>query len=335
LIGSGPWIFEEWIPEQILRLKRNPEYWEQPLPYGDEWQGVTITDLQTGQAAFRTGQVLHNRTNDQITRLLRGSVPDLQIAEAKLFGAASGDRLWMSPLKDFTRDQRVRQALGMLFDRPAIIRDVLFGTGWITSGLFLPSFDWHLPESELNQWLAFDVQKARQLFQAAGVDPNSWKPVLDFGIPTPDSTNPTSEAYASTLKQVGIDATLKVVDKVEITDKIWLRADTEFCVCNKPTFSGTNGELNVFYHSNGRFAAPYKQLGDTQLDQLIEQQAAELDPERRRSILANVQRRVLETAIATPVYSRTNTEAVHPKLRDWKNNPQDYYTRNGAAWLAS
>ncbi len=117
LIGTGPWIFEEWVPEQVTTLKRNPEYVLSPMPYADEWQMLTITDLQTGQAAFRTGQVLNNRTNDQITRLLRQGVPDMQIVEGKLMGAASGDRLWMSPATGPTRDARVRQALGKLFDR--------------------------------------------------------------------------------------------------------------------------------------------------------------------------------------------------------------------------
>jgi peptide/nickel transport system substrate-binding protein len=121
LIGTGPWMFEQWLPEQVVKLKRNPNYFMGPMPYGDEWQLLTIPDLQTGQAAFRTGQVLNNRTNDQITRILKQGVPNLQIVEGRLLGAASGDRLWMSPQTGPTRDVRVRQGLGKLFNRQQLI----------------------------------------------------------------------------------------------------------------------------------------------------------------------------------------------------------------------
>ncbi len=186
----------------------------------------------------------------------------------------------------------------------------------------------------MNKYVSYNVQEARQLFQAAGFDPVSWKPVLDSGIPTADSTDPTTEVYISTLKQIGIDATVHKVDKVEITDKIWLNATTEFCICNKPTFSGTNGELLIFYHSSGRFAAPYKQLADTQLDSLIDRQATTLDAEEREAILEDVQRKVLETAIVVPIYSRTNTEAIQPKLRGYQNDPNEPH-RYAEAWFAA
>jgi ABC-type transport system substrate-binding protein len=240
----------------------------------------------------------------------------------------------MSPLIGPTKDQRVRQALGKLFDRPALIRDVLFGAGWVSTGIFLPGLDWHMSEADINKVVGYNVTEAKQLFSAAGFDPASWKPVLDSGIPTPTSTDPTTEVYISTLKQAGIDATVHKVDKVEITDKIWLRADTEFCICNKPTFSGANGELYFFYHSSGRFAAPYKQLGDAQLDRLIDSQAAELRSEQRKAILMDVQKRILETAIVMPIYSRTNGEAIQPKLRGYQNDPNEPH-RYAEAWFAA
>ncbi len=109
VVGSGPWIMTEWVHNQILKLRRKPDYFLQPFPYADEFHMVTVTDAQTGQAAFRTGQVLNNLTNDQITDLLRQSVPDLQLADEKLLGAAAGDRLWMNPTKSPVNDVRVRQ----------------------------------------------------------------------------------------------------------------------------------------------------------------------------------------------------------------------------------
>jgi ABC-type transport system substrate-binding protein len=194
--------------------------------------------------------------------------------------------------------------------------------------------DWHMTEADINRYVGYSVQEARQLFQAAGFDPASWRPTLDSGIPTADSTDPTTEVYVAALQGVGIQATVHKVDKVEITDKIWLRADTEFCICNKPTFSGANGELYFFYHSTGRFAAPYKQLADRTLDELIDKQAVTLNAEERKAILMEVQKKILETAVVVPVYSRTNAEAIQPKLRGYQNDPNEPH-RYAEAWLTA
>lgn len=333
IIGSGPWIFEEWAPDQVTKMRRNPEYFMQGLPYFDAFQRITIPDTQTLQAAFRTGQVLNvPTTNDQINRLLKSGVPDLQERDAKLTGGAGGERLWYSPIKSPTNDVRVRQALGMIIDREALIRDVLFNNGWINAGVYVDSEDAVLPKADLDRYLKYDVQGAKQLLQAAGLDPSSWKPTMDGGIPS-DTNRNTVDFYVAQLKQVGIDATLHVVDKVEITDKIWLQGTTEFCVCNKPTINGTNGELYTFYHSSGRFAALYKQLGDTRLDQLIDQQATTLDREQRKSILHEVQRRILETAVVTPIWSGRGMTVLAGKLRDYANDSLEGH-RFAEAWLA-
>jgi peptide/nickel transport system substrate-binding protein len=323
----------EWTHNQILKHRRKPDYFMQPFPYADEFHMVTIPDVQTAQAAFRTGQVMNNLTNEQITDLLKQSVADLQIADEKLLGAASGDRLWMNPTRAPVSDVRVRQGLGLLYDRQNVIKNVLFGDGWITSGVFMPVEDWHLTFEQMSEWLAYDPQKARQLFDAAGFDTGSWKPMLDAGIPGgTNGTVPGAEAYVASLRGVGIEATINIVDKTEIVDQVWRQARTEFCVCNKPTFSGTNGELYVFYHSTGNLAEPYRLLADEELDRLIDQQAAELDTERRQEILADLQRRIVETAVASPLFSRLGTTAVQPYVRNYKHDTEDVHRFSGV-WL--
>ncbi len=317
-IGSGPWILGNWVHNQILEHRRNPDYFLSPLPYADVLQVITVPDQNTAQAAFRTGQVLNIQANKQVEQIMRSSVPDLQTQTSELIGATAGDRLWFNPTKAPVNDERVRQALGMLFDRKAIIDQVVFGDGWVTAGIFMPAFDWHLTEADLNEYLAFDPQRARQLFQAAGFDPRSWKPVLDAGIPGGTGTVEDAEFYLSALRDVGIEAQINIVDKTEIVEHVWQQARTDFCVCNKPTFNGTNGEIFAFYHSGGIFAEPYRLLADTEFDRMIQQQAGELDPEARKAILLDVQRRVLKTAVAVPVFSRTNPIALQPHVRGYK-----------------
>lgn len=34
-IGTGPWLFKEWVRGSHIRFDRNPEYWDAPKPYAD------------------------------------------------------------------------------------------------------------------------------------------------------------------------------------------------------------------------------------------------------------------------------------------------------------
>lgn len=332
-IGTGPWIFEQWLPEQVLRLRRNPDYFLQGLPYADAFERRIIPDPQTRQAAFRTGQLLEIDTNGQITKLLRQSVPDLYVQDQKLMEVISFIPLIASPAHGPTRDLRVRQALSKILDREAIIRDVLFGSGWLNAAVFVPSFDWHLPEAEIKRLLARDLQGARQLLSAAGVDPASWRPVISSGIPG-QHTVPAAEAFVAQLKEVGISASVRVIDKTEITEKVFIRGEEALYLgSHRPSAGGTNGHLKLFFHSTGSDAVYFKQLGDKRLDDLIDKQAVMVsEREQRKAVLQEIMRLNIELAVVIPVYTTTGEMALSPRLQGYKrlsNEPHIY----AEAWV--
>lgn len=322
-IGTGPWIYEDRVPDQLLKMRKNPDYFRTELPYADRYESPVILDQNTAQAAFRTGQVLDVNTNGQVTKLLKQSVPNLVVQDSKLLIAGGGDRLWVSPINGPTKDVRVRQALGKLFDRDAIIDQVYFGSGWKNAGVFTNLNDWLLPESELNKYLGYDPQGAKQLLQAAGVDLASWKPELDAGIAS-RTNSPTTEYYVSQLKTAGIDATIRVIDKVEITDRVFGRGDTQFCICNNAPTRGTNPHLYTFFHSSGRGALLFKQLeGHEAFDALIDKQSTILNNEERKAAVQDVQRKNLELAVAIMVVNDNGEYAVSPKVGGYKYNPEE------------
>ncbi len=322
-IGTGPWMFVERVPEQTLTLRRNPDYFGkgsdgQALPYADEYKRLVIVDPNTQQAAFRTGQVMELGTNGQITRLLQQTVPDLYVEHRKLFTNNSGNRLWVSAGNDLTKDIRVRQALSKVMDRQAFIDSVLFGSGWLSAQIFIPRTDWLLPDDETQRLLAKDVTGAKQLLSAAGVDLSTWRPIVDYGVPNNETTQAVELAIAH-LRELGINGTANAADKVELTERIYQRGDFEMCVGNNAPTSPTNNHLFTFYHTKGAQTGTWKQLGDRELDTLIDQQAAELDIEKRGAILQDIQRRIVDLAVAIPLYSSNGEVVVSPRLRNYKN----------------
>jgi ABC-type transport system substrate-binding protein len=56
-VGTGPFVFEEWIPNQRFVGVRNPDYWQEDLPYLDEIEFRPITEFQSALNALQTGEV--------------------------------------------------------------------------------------------------------------------------------------------------------------------------------------------------------------------------------------------------------------------------------------
>ncbi len=317
-IGTGPWLFDSWTPEQLLRLKRNPDYYMQSLPHADTFERVIIADANTAQAAFRSGQGHEVPTNGQITQLLKQSIPELYVVDAKLTSAGSFISLLMNPDVGLNKDQRVRQAINRTIDREAIIRDVYFGSAWINAGVYLPSFDWHLPEADLKQLLGRDVQQARQLLSAAGVDA-SWKPTVDIGVAGTE-TRVAGELFVGNLKELGIEPEIRFLDKTEITERAYIRGESEIYIgSHRASGGGTNGHLRLFFHSTGTDAAPFKQLADRQLDDLIDRQAVILNnAEERKSMVQQIQRRIIDLSAGMAAYTSNGEVAVSPKVANFK-----------------
>ena len=56
-IGTGPFKFVEFKPNEYIKVARNPDYWKQDRPYLDGIEYPIITNLSTRILAFVAGKV--------------------------------------------------------------------------------------------------------------------------------------------------------------------------------------------------------------------------------------------------------------------------------------
>jgi len=330
-IGTGAWIFQEWQNNQLVRLTRNPDYFRRGLPYADEKIIFRISDPQTQQAAFRTKQTHVLAANKQVQSLLKASVPDLRVQHAKLLGALGGTKVWLHAERPPTSDIRVRQAINKVIDRNVHIQTVMFGSAWLNAGIFVPSADWLLPEEELKKLLGQALAEARRLLAAAGL--TSWSPTVKNGPQNVESRQ-AGELFVSQLRSANIMATLAPVDNVQLLGEVWGRGDFEIALAGQqPQGGGANGLLRRFYKTGG--SQNGGRLSDRQLDDLIEKQAAMVDdPEGRKRVLQDIQRRVIELAVVLPIYASNNEAAIWPVLQGYVHTPSGGdYSRWETAWL--
>ena len=163
-IGSGPFIFREWIPNDELILKANPDCWS-GAPLCDGIRIHLIDETEVSRRLFENGEI---------------DILDLENlggeAEYYVHGKAYKDVLVQGPRVGITyvalnhsvtalKNVLVRKALQMALDRRILLQVAYGGRGAVENGIFprgLIGYDPELPE------IPYDLVKAKALLEEAG-----------------------------------------------------------------------------------------------------------------------------------------------------------------------
>jgi ABC-type transport system substrate-binding protein len=143
----------------------------------------------------------------------------------------------------------------------------------------------------------------------------------------------SAELLVGQFREVGIVPEIRIIDRVEITERVFVRGEFELNLSShRPGGGGPNGQLYTWFHSSGNDATIFEQVGSP-LDALIDQQAVILDePERRKSILQEIMRRSVDLALHIPLYVPNGEFAVSPRVGGFKQAP-GFPERYNGTWV--
>ena len=91
--GTGPFMLEDFRPNSLIRLKRNPDYYEPGLPYLDGLDFRIIPDEGSRMAALRAGSVQLTWLGRPIRLTQMRDVPDIVATEPEILFAAAAARI--------------------------------------------------------------------------------------------------------------------------------------------------------------------------------------------------------------------------------------------------
>jgi peptide/nickel transport system substrate-binding protein len=203
-MGTGPFIFQEWVPGDHYTLTANKNYWG-GAPKVDKIVIRTIPDGSTRVAALVAGeaQIIEEVPIDLIEQV------DASGAKIDEIGTTAGLVMTFDPtIKPFD-NARIREAFDYAIDKDLILKQILKGHGEILQGQVLTKgvlgFD---PDIKAR---AFNPEKARQMLKDAG---------YDFSTPVPITTQngkyvsdtDICQAIAGMLNKIGVKATVNIVE---------------------------------------------------------------------------------------------------------------------------
>ena len=323
--GTGPYKVKEWKRGISREMERNPAYFKknaagQQLPFADRIQIFFIQDQLATLAAFRSGNINcacgygTDLIVDQINEVKR-DVPNVKVA----FASPNVANLQFSN-KAPSNDARVRKALSMIIDRVQLNKLYRDNSGFYPPGYLLgpeQGGQWGLPKEEILKVPGFrepksaDMQEARALFAAAGVDLAGT--TFDLLAVTPTYAD-LGEALANVLINAGVKIRLQLQASAALNQAV---SQNNFQLYLSPSGAvedDPNGLLLLMIAPGA--ARNYSKWEDPDVTRLIAAQETTVDPAQRKGLLEQLQRAMYDRLWVSPLISVSVVWAAAAHLED-------------------
>jgi peptide/nickel transport system substrate-binding protein len=337
-VGTGPFKLKNYVRGSLIELERNPDYWKKGLPYLDGIKYFIIKDDGARAKAIRAGRV-----DVELRFLPPGEVEAIQ--------AQMGDKVVVAAPKSIGNfgvvvnvdkkpfdDERVRKALTLAIDRYDMAKTLAPLTNLDTiGGLMHPDTPWALPPEELQRLPGFgkdaeaNLKEAKRLLAEAGY-PNGFKTVLtnrNVKLPYID----LAVYMISSWKKIGVEAEHKLEESATWSQS---RVTRDFELLVDPYGSATVGDPDEMLDKFVTGASEnWGRFSDPMVDALFQQQAREMDEQKRIQLVREIDKRVLEKVWRIHGLWNSRLEVRSAKIRNYEPQPSHWMNRRFEdVWLA-
>jgi peptide/nickel transport system substrate-binding protein len=316
-IGTGPYKFKDYIPNDHATFAKNEDYWGPNGPYVDEvvWRPFGNDD-EAMVAAFESGalDILHDVPFKDAGRLRKSG--------ATIYPGQPGalvQTLYINPLK--VRDKRVRQAMWYALNTQALKETVFYGSGEMYWSPY-PRESWAY-DTKFDNYYSYDLDKAKALIEEAGAEGLS----LTFLAVDLDYVQ-MATIWRDDLKKIGIDMEIRVVESTIFYEELltYVYEVTDGYISNSNKDPDRLFSMSQYRtHPASTMIAPdafwpvHPETGEAYGDLIVEGGSI-LDREKRKEIYRKIQEIFLEEAWAIAWLRRDSLFASQPYVHgfDWR-----------------
>jgi peptide/nickel transport system substrate-binding protein len=300
-IGTGPFKFVDFKPNESITVTRNPDYWKPGRPYLDGIEYTIMREYGPRDLAFFGGRfdmdtpfgVTMPRVKDFQTQAPQAicEVSQVNVPRTMLINPAA-------PPFD---NPELRRAMNLALDRKAFNDILNEGAGHIGGNMMPPPEGvWGMPPEVLQTLPGYgpDVEKnraeARAIMQKLGYGPDKHLAIKVSTRNFPAWRDP-AVIMISHLKEIWIDGELDLVDTALWYPKV---ARKDYTVGAVPMESGVDDPDQMYFENYVCGAARnYTGYCNPDLDKLINQQSMESNRDKRKTLVWQIERMLAEAGI--------------------------------------
>jgi peptide/nickel transport system substrate-binding protein len=331
-IGTGPFKFVEYKPNEHIKVTRNPDYWKPGRPYLDGIEYTIIRSPATAVLAFVSGNVDMTFPNQLTMPLLKEVRSQMPRAMCEVTPDGGLNRhLIINREKPPFDNPDLRRAMALAIDRKAFVDILTEGQGDIGGVLQPPPGGlWGMPPERLRELPGYDpdVQKsraqARQIMEKLGYGVDNRLKVKLSTRDIPPYRDP-AVLLTDQLKEVYIDAELELVETAAYFPKIRRK---DFMVALNLQTSGPDPDptLALFYGCSSTLN--WDGYCNAEVDRLIQRQSIEADEAKRKELVWEIEHRLAEESARPIIFYTRSATCWQPYVKGLKLMANSVYNAN-------
>ncbi len=331
-VGTGPFILEEWVPEDTTILVRNPDYkWgaefleNRGAPYLDKIIFKHFPESTTRVSELMTGgvDILYEVPTPDLEQIV--SSGKFQIYTAPAWGGALF-YIDLNQTKPPLDDVKVRQAINYALDIDTLATLNLGEYGEPAYGYMAPHWNCGLEDPQAISY-SYDPERASELLTEAGWTDTNGNGVVDkdgteFSMTMYIYNDSESQSYGEVIQSqfaaVGIEVELLMLEYGSMVDGFTAN-ENEIALIN---YGWPDSDVyNLFFASS---QIPYlnsSHINDPVMDELLENANTAPTSEERCEYFAQVEQMAIEQALWAPIFWFTAVTAVNNKVQGLMISP--------------
>ncbi|MBR0873072.1 peptide ABC transporter substrate-binding protein [Bradyrhizobium tropiciagri] len=338
-VGTGPFKFVEFRRGDQIRLVRNPDYFKKDRPYLDEIAVRTIDSRATRMLAFATGDFDITFPSDVSIPLMKDVKARAPNAICEMTATNTQINLMVNRVNPPFDNADIRHAMSLALDRKAF-NTILFEGGARLGGAMLakPEGEWGMPAEQLSTLTGYGPDTAKNLAEAQAIMQKlGYSDAKPLSIKIQTRNLPTyrdpAVILADQLRKIYIQAELDILDTPRWYSRLQRKDYTIGLNITGVSVDDPDGNLVENYSCNSE--RNYTQYCNADVDKLLAAQSRELDKDKRRKIVFDIERLLVEDAARPIILHSSAANCWQPYVRNFHPHDNSQYNnlRFEDVWL--
>ena len=310
-VGTGPFSYVSYKPQEGMVVAKNADYWQEGLPYLDEVTFKIVNSADTALLELQGGTI-------QVYAYLTDSQASTLQNSHQVIASASNvvQALFLNNAVKPLDDVRVRQAILYALDKDEINLFVGGGNGALISSAMLPTLKDYYVDLNGTYGNTDNQEKAKELLAAAGY-PNGFD--LEITIPSNYEFHmQTGEVIVEQLKAVGINAKIQAVEWGTWLEQAYNGRNYQATISGI-TSDLTPGYLLTRFQTNS--SKNFINFANAEYDEIYLKAEAALDLTEKANYYKQLQTILVDEAATAFLQAPANQTAIDKALGGYKFYP--------------
>ena len=338
-VGTGPFKVAEFKRSVSVSLARNPDYWKKGLPLLDGIEYRVIDNRSTRVLAFIAGEIDLTFVSDITVAGLKDVTSQAPNAKCQFVPSNNTINMIVNAGAPPFDKLELRRAMALALDRGAFNTILAEGKSMIGAVMLPgPEGKWSMPDGELAKIPGYDPDLAKNQAEALrimeGLGYSAANP-LKVKVSTrniPLYRDP-AVIFIDQMKKIHIEGELDVVDSTIWHAKVQRK---DYAIGLNTTGVGVDDpDVNLVENYTCKSDRNYTSYCNEEVDKLIFAQSREVDPEKRRQILWEAERKIAADVARPIILHNRAATCWQPYVRGVTSHNNSLYNswRMENAWL--